>query len=217
MARQARSEITRRKIIDAALELYEERGYAATGMGDIIERARITKGALYYHFDSKEAVAADIVTIGSERILASFVAVCRSSAPAIENLIHSSFVLADQLAGDRLARSANLLALILGPRIEAASDANRKWSAAVAAQLKLVDEEDDLRKDVDSDAAAEMIVAASVGTMLKSVDVSDGADLPVRLINLWQVLLPALVPEESLPYFREFLRRQPAGRSDPTP
>ena len=55
--RQARSEATRRKIIDSAVDLINEIGYPAAGLGDIIERAELTKGALYYHFDSKEALA----------------------------------------------------------------------------------------------------------------------------------------------------------------
>jgi hypothetical protein len=29
-----------------------------------------------------------------------------------------------------------------------------------------------------------------------------------RLIHLWEILLPAIVSEESLPYFREFLARE---------
>ncbi|MDT5333549.1 MAG: hypothetical protein QOF31_4846, partial [Mycobacterium sp.] len=53
MVRQARSEVTRGKIIASAVELFNEIGYAAAGLGDIIERAEMTKGALYYHFDSK--------------------------------------------------------------------------------------------------------------------------------------------------------------------
>ena len=64
MARQARSEATRKKIVDAAVDLFAEVGYQATGLGDIIERAELTKGALYYHFDSKEALATAIIEEG---------------------------------------------------------------------------------------------------------------------------------------------------------
>jgi AcrR family transcriptional regulator len=209
MARQARSEATRRKIIDAALELYDELGYAATGMGDIIERAKITKGALYYHFDSKESVAAEIITMGGERTVAAFCDACESSAPAIENLIHSTFLLADRLARDKLARAATQLMPTLAPRLEAARLANRKWMAAVAAQLKRVGDEGDLRTDLDPDAAAETLVAASSGTMLMSLETSGGADLAERMLRMWDVLLPAIVPEESLSYLRQFLFRAP--------
>jgi AcrR family transcriptional regulator len=54
MARQVRSEATRRKILDAAIDVFGDVGYAAAGWNTIIERTGMTKGALYHHFDSKE-------------------------------------------------------------------------------------------------------------------------------------------------------------------
>ena len=69
MVRQARSEATRRKIITSAAELINEIGYPATGLGDIIERAEMTKGALYYHFDSKESLATAIIEEGGAHLL----------------------------------------------------------------------------------------------------------------------------------------------------
>ena len=69
MARQARSEATRQKIIAAAVELFSETGYADAGLGDIIEGAELTKGALYYHFDSKDALAAAVIEEGGAAVL----------------------------------------------------------------------------------------------------------------------------------------------------
>jgi AcrR family transcriptional regulator len=212
MARQARSEATRLKIIDAAVDLFNEIGYPATGMGDIIERAQVTKGALYHHFDSKESVAAAVIEMGSATVLTTFVSVCQSAAPAVENLIHGMFVVADQLASDKVARAAARLTHTLGYPTEAAARANRNWLAAIAAQLMRVAEEGDLRDGVDPDAAAETIVATTSGSTLMSDEISDCTDLPARLLRLWGVLLPAFVPEHSLPYFREFLEREPLRR-----
>ncbi len=65
MARQVRSELTRRRILDAAIDVFSEVGYAAAGWGTIIDRTGMTKGALYHHFDSKEALASDIIDEGS--------------------------------------------------------------------------------------------------------------------------------------------------------
>ncbi|MEV6031774.1 helix-turn-helix domain-containing protein [Nonomuraea sp. NPDC052116] len=47
---------TRAEIQQAALSLFTERGYDATSMREIAEQIGITKAALYYHFDSKEAI-----------------------------------------------------------------------------------------------------------------------------------------------------------------
>src|SRR5512142_1037589 len=53
---QQRSEETRGKIIQAALECFSRAGYDATGVAEICTTAGVSKGAFYHHFPSKEAV-----------------------------------------------------------------------------------------------------------------------------------------------------------------
>jgi len=53
---QQRGEETRAHILDAAGELFAERGYDATSVADICAQAGVTKGAFYHHFASKQAV-----------------------------------------------------------------------------------------------------------------------------------------------------------------
>jgi len=48
MVPQARSEVTRQKVLDAAIDLFSEVRYAAAGLGEIIERAGMTKGLAYF-------------------------------------------------------------------------------------------------------------------------------------------------------------------------
>ena len=78
MARQVRSEATRRKILDAAIDLFSQVGYAAAGLGEIIERAGMTKGALYHLFDSKDALATAIIEHGTNLTHDAFRNVCES-------------------------------------------------------------------------------------------------------------------------------------------
>ena len=51
-----RRERTRGALIDAARVLFAEHGYAAAGREEIVERAGMTRGAMYHHFNSKEAL-----------------------------------------------------------------------------------------------------------------------------------------------------------------
>jgi AcrR family transcriptional regulator len=47
---------TRERILDVALELFVEQGYATTSLREVAERLGVTKAALYYHFQSKEDI-----------------------------------------------------------------------------------------------------------------------------------------------------------------
>jgi AcrR family transcriptional regulator len=46
----------RQRLLDSAVHLFTERGYAATSVREIVESAGLTKPALYYHFRSKEGI-----------------------------------------------------------------------------------------------------------------------------------------------------------------
>ena len=77
--RQAeRSEATRAKLIGAARELFGRRGYSAVGTEQVVKRARVTRGALYHHFEDKRdlfrAVYEQVETEITEQIGAELIA-----------------------------------------------------------------------------------------------------------------------------------------------
>ncbi len=53
---QTKSEETRERILNAALELFREKGFAETTMREIAGRADLATGAAYYYFASKDAI-----------------------------------------------------------------------------------------------------------------------------------------------------------------
>jgi len=56
--REKRPARTRQVILDAAGEEFSRHGYAGTGLGAIVARAEMTKGALFHHFPDKQSLAA---------------------------------------------------------------------------------------------------------------------------------------------------------------
>ena len=56
--REKRPARTRQAILDAAAAEFSLHGYAGTGLGAIVARADLTKGALFHHFPDKQSLAA---------------------------------------------------------------------------------------------------------------------------------------------------------------
>ncbi len=69
-AHQPADKPTPERILDAAEDLFAERGYAATSLGDVADRVGIRSPSLYNHFRNKEALYAAVV----DRLLAAFAA-----------------------------------------------------------------------------------------------------------------------------------------------
>jgi AcrR family transcriptional regulator len=66
--RTARGERTLRKILDAALHEFGERGFSEGSIVGITQRARVALGTFYTYFDSKEAVFKALVNDMSTRV-----------------------------------------------------------------------------------------------------------------------------------------------------
>ena len=56
MARQLRSEQSRRQVLDAALQLFSHQGFRSTAVREIADAAGVSTGNLYHHFPDKEAI-----------------------------------------------------------------------------------------------------------------------------------------------------------------
>ena len=215
MSRQVRSEATRRKIFDAAIEVFGEVGYAAAGWSAIIERTGMTKGALYHHFDSKESLASNIIEEGSDTLLRAYRNVCKASSPGLENVVHGSFTLIDVLGSDKMARAAAQLATALSGFNEAASRFYANLVLETAQEARRAVKEGDLRSDIDADVLSASIVGTISGTRLIATAISSHGrigdvigDPFARLHQIWELLLPGIASEASLPYFQQFLRRE---------
>jgi AcrR family transcriptional regulator len=60
------------RLFTAAVELFGERGYAGTTVDEIVERAGVAKGTVYYHFRSKSELVSALLDDGLRRLAESF-------------------------------------------------------------------------------------------------------------------------------------------------
>jgi AcrR family transcriptional regulator len=69
-----RREATRAALVGAARELFAERGYAHVGTEEVVERAGVTRGALYHHFRDKQDLFRAVYEQSEEEVVASVAA-----------------------------------------------------------------------------------------------------------------------------------------------
>ncbi|MFP4456633.1 MAG: TetR family transcriptional regulator [Clostridia bacterium] len=55
------AEITRKRILDAALNIFSSKGYARATLNDIAKAAGVTRGAIYWHFEGKSEIYSVLV------------------------------------------------------------------------------------------------------------------------------------------------------------
>lgn len=78
---------SRRRLIDAAIELLATRGYARTSLAAIGEKAGVSRGLVTHHFGSKEQCIAEVVAHIRRLVEAELHENERRGLAAIENLL----------------------------------------------------------------------------------------------------------------------------------
>jgi AcrR family transcriptional regulator len=76
----------REAIVQAAIDCFYERGYETTSVQDVVERARVTKGAFYHHFEKKDDLLLHIHDRFMDDLLAAIQALHARQLPAREAL-----------------------------------------------------------------------------------------------------------------------------------
>jgi AcrR family transcriptional regulator len=77
---------TREQLVRAAARLFREQGFHGTSVAEIAAAAWITKSSLYHHFESKQALLAEILTKTASRVTPAVEAIASADLPAAERL-----------------------------------------------------------------------------------------------------------------------------------
>lgn len=205
-AAQARAEATRQAIIAAAVRLFQEVGYGNTDMIDIIDRAEVTKGGFYYHFKTKEAVAAAIIEEADARTEDVYRRIeTPSSVPALENLIQATFVAAFMTEHDDQVRVGNLLRQALTQVAHSQPETFTQRRAAFVAAVKQAIAEGDLSDDLEPEEVGNALWVSTLGARLMSD--ATGEDVFVQLTRVWRVILAGVVAPESKIRYRRLVAK----------
>lgn len=201
MAREPKQERgirTRQAILLAAASVFDECGYESASISEILARAEVTKGALYFHFPSKEALAQGVVAAQ----MSTLTAVAESEL-ALQAAIDLTLQVADRLQHDLLLRAGIRLAVEQGGNFRPADAAPyRAWIAMCRELFEKARLSGELLPHVDPATAAELVVGCFTGTQLLSQVLAGRADVVRRISTLWSYLLPGMAVPGVLPHLR---------------
>jgi len=109
----ARGEATRGQLIAIATRMFAERGYDDTSIEAVLREAEVSRGSLYHHFPSKEALFEAVVKEVDESLgTQTLAAASRADGPV--DALRAGFLTTIRLAGDPVVRQ---IVFIDAPRV----------------------------------------------------------------------------------------------------
>jgi AcrR family transcriptional regulator len=162
----AKGEATRAFLLRTAAQVFGEHGYAATTQNDLIAASGLTKGAFYFYFRSKSALALEVLQEQKNRWLTQVgqrIMVESSAADQLRALVPAML---DLIAHDPGAWSVTRLSreLAADPEVGAkVSAVSAEWVSFVADVVRRGQAEGDLRAGLDPRSVATVLIGAFDG------------------------------------------------------
>ncbi|MFE7188924.1 ScbR family autoregulator-binding transcription factor [Kitasatospora sp. NPDC057541] len=215
MAKQERAGRTRQAVLLAAADTFADAGFESASLVDISRRAGVSKGALYFHFVSKQALADGVRGEAADTIGLAVLHALRGGGPAVQRLVDLTHDLARLLREDVVVRAGVLLGLggrpagcaagaVVAPAgspPEPSADVWRRLTVVFRTLLDRASAAGELRPGLDREQSAALLTTLAAGLVLFSAE-STGRLAPAAVSGLWSTALPALVPADRLPDYR---------------
>ncbi|HZA11846.1 helix-turn-helix domain-containing protein [Mycobacterium sp.] len=183
---------TRAFLLQAAAEVFAERGYADTTMSELIARSGLTKGAFYFHFSSKEQLALAVIDEKQRQWVDAVQAVVSAEPRAVDQLREVAFALVRVHRDDPSAFSVSRLTRDLA-RVPDVDDLvrghTRAWVGLLAGLIRQAQADGDIPRAIDAADLAALLVAATDG--LK--DLGGLIDAPSRARRAFERRMQILV------------------------
>src|SRR3954469_14886217 len=162
----AKGEATRAFLLRTAARLFAERGYTGTALSDLIAASGLTKGAFYFYFESKAALALGVLRDQQERWLHLVSERVLSAGTAAEQFRALAPTMLELLAADPGAWSITRLTKDLAADPVTAGEVSApmaRWVELVADIVRRGQADGDLRPQLDPHHVAVVLVGAFDG------------------------------------------------------
>lgn len=204
---QLRAQATRERLIDGAARAFYRLGYGIATTADIVAESGTTRGALYFHFPSKEDLARAVIAKEHELAITAGTRIMAMQRPAFETMLLMCIDLAERLTTDPVVKAGIRLTTEntnFDPPLRAPYE---DWLRAFADMATLAIAEGDFRDDVDPAAFARFLIPSYTGIQLVSDLFSGREDLLPRIRDLWGFVMPAVIAPDRLQASRDLLDR----------
>jgi AcrR family transcriptional regulator len=195
---QERSIETRDNILAAAVTLFAEKGYDATGVAEICAEAKVSKGAFYHHFPSKQAVFLAILEDWLAALDLQLEQKLAESSDIPSGLIEMASITRGifSAAGGHLAMFIEFWSQSLhDPEIwKATVDPYRRYTRMFSGYIQRGIDEGSLR-GVDPDTTARMIVGLAVGLLAQGLMDPEAADWGKTAVSSMELIINGLRKE----------------------
>ncbi|MFE7312501.1 MULTISPECIES: ScbR family autoregulator-binding transcription factor [unclassified Streptomyces] len=173
-------------ILEAAASVFDECGFDRATIAEILSRAGVTKGALYFHFPSKEELALAVL---HEQVMDIAV---RPQQIKLQEFVDAGQILAYRLRHDALQRGAARLAIEQGSNRLDRRQSMSAWTTFVEGLLKEAKARGEMLESVNVRDTAELFVGAFAGLQMMSKALTDQNDLCHRLAVFFEHSLPTI-------------------------
>jgi TetR/AcrR family transcriptional regulator, transcriptional repressor for nem operon len=207
---------TRRQIMRAAAYEFARRPYSMVSLDDIIARAGLSKGAVYFHFPSKQALAMAIIDEQSATVRDGLTERLVRSLTGLETLIEASYFLAaHDIRSNDLRASLNLLEQI-GRSDGVQAKVLTKWSPAIAAIVRRGIADGDIIDGTNADGVSRLLMSIYMG-LRQTADLDAPQEFITSLEYAWMLTLAGFANADRLPYFVQFVKRCTAVAKNASP
>jgi TetR/AcrR family transcriptional regulator, transcriptional repressor for nem operon len=208
-ASERRADNTRHRLIAAASRQFARRPYSMVSLDDILAEAELTKGAMYFHFSSKQALALAIIDDFGEMSRASVDELLARKMSGLETLIDLVFRLAVQDTQHEVARAGVRLLDTLDNPTSVPPALWQSWIELVTTLIHRAVAEGDVTDRHDPEDIAKILVALWVG-IRRTSDLDQLEDYLDNLQTAWIVALPSFANPDRIDYFTQFIQRRHA-------
>ncbi|MGO9511539.1 MAG: TetR family transcriptional regulator [Mycobacterium sp.] len=208
-ASERRAGTTRQRLIAAASRQFARRPYSLVSLDDILAEAELTKGAMYFHFSSKQALAVAIVDDLTEMIRAAVTELLAHKMSGLETLIDLIYLLAVQDTQYEVARAGARLLETLDNTTALPPTLWQSWIELITTLIQKAVTEGDVVDHHDPEDIAKMLVALWVG-MRRISDLDQPEHYLDNLRNAWMLALPSFINPDRTDYFSQFIKRRHA-------